>query len=358
MAPASGTTTTAGSLRGDASDRPPHISCVGRSVRVREPELFSTPTSARCLRFLDAIFQLSDVHAVELNCRKGVASITYRGKIQASTLLERMAEALRRESPAHRDELQHLLQRHDGPTVTIYHHACGFSTWDMARCGEGLLQVRRSDIRTRFDAQPIRDHLMQRPGIRDLQWQWFTRQLILKYDARLATRDLLAWLDEAVQPVPGGLARLVEEEAAIAVQGVRRGLYLVLAGVSFCFAVVAVVVPGLPTVPLLLVTSYFLVHASPALNERLLQSRAFGPLLRDWHEHRGMRPRLKAVALTTMLVAVAVSVFFAGLSPPALVIVLVLVAVGVFVILRTPTISYSYDPFDAQALLVSPALGP
>jgi uncharacterized membrane protein YbaN (DUF454 family) len=118
----------------------------------------------------------------------------------------------------------------------------------------------------------------------------------------------------------------------------QRVTYLSLAGASFGMAAVGVAVPGIPTVPFLLVCSYFLLRSSPTLHEKLLDSRIFGPLLRDWHTHRAMRCRAKVVAVVTLVIVVAISILLAGLALPMALLVLLLALVGVWMIWRVPTI--------------------
>jgi uncharacterized membrane protein YbaN (DUF454 family) len=146
-------------------------------------------------------------------------------------------------------------------------------------------------------------------------------------------------------------------DSVLVVSGARRGVYLGLAAASFGLAATGVVIPGVPTVPFLLVTSYFLVRSSPRLNERLLRSRTFGPMIRDWQRHRGMRRRVKAIAIATMIVVVAATVTLGGLSLPALVTVLVLVLIGVIVILRIPTIRDGQETPLPGIALPGPAAG-
>jgi hypothetical protein len=123
-----------------------------------------------------------------------------------------------------------------------------------------------------------------------------------------------------------------------AVTGVRKAVYLALAAVFFGLAVVGAILPGVPTTPFLLLTSFFLVRSSPALNDRLLQSRTFGPILRDWHRHRGIRPRVKAVSIALMIIAVGLSLYWGSLPLAAKVVVFVAAATGLIVVLRLPVI--------------------
>jgi uncharacterized membrane protein YbaN (DUF454 family) len=123
-----------------------------------------------------------------------------------------------------------------------------------------------------------------------------------------------------------------------AVQGARRIVYLALAAVFFGLAVVGALLPVLPTTPFLLVTSFLLVRSSPALNERLLRSQMFGPLLEDWHRHRAVRPRVKAASIGLSVAAVALSAIYGNLPPLGLGLLAMAALTGLVVLLRLPVI--------------------
>lgn len=120
--------------------------------------------------------------------------------------------------------------------------------------------------------------------------------------------------------------------------GLRRLTYLSLAAASFGVAVVGVVLPGIPTVPFLLVSSYFLVRSSPSLHRRLLDSRIFGPMLRDWQRYHGLRRSAKLSAVALLVVVVVASALLAGLTFPLVVVVVLLAMVGLWMIWRIPVI--------------------
>lgn len=122
------------------------------------------------------------------------------------------------------------------------------------------------------------------------------------------------------------------------VGGPRRWLYLLLAGVFFALACLGVVLPGLPTTPFLLLTSYFLVRSSPSLNRKLMRSKVFGPLLRDWQRHRALKPRVKTISLVACSAAVLLSIFFSSLPPAARAAVAAAGAYGIWFVWRLPTI--------------------
>lgn len=117
-----------------------------------------------------------------------------------------------------------------------------------------------------------------------------------------------------------------------------RSLYLLGAALSFALAVAGLVLPVLPCTPFLLVTSFCLVRSAPGLDAKLRRSPLFGPVLRDFERHRGVRLPVKITALATITIAVASSLIFGSLSTPLRVLLLVLAAIGATVILRLKTV--------------------
>jgi len=132
---------------------------------------------------------------------------------------------------------------------------------------------------------------------------------------------------------------LDDAASGFAVRGPVRVFYLMLGGVFFVLAVLGALLPVLPTTPFLLLTSYFWVRSSPALHNKLLASRTFGPLLRDWRRHRAVRPRVKRVTLVVMPAAVLASAYFGNLGPVAMAVLLAAGLVGFIVIVRLRVIS-------------------
>jgi len=115
-------------------------------------------------------------------------------------------------------------------------------------------------------------------------------------------------------------------------------VYLILAALFFLLGAIGVILPGVPTTPFLLLTSYFLVRSWPRLNDALLRSRLFGPILRDWQQHRGVRPHIKLRASIFVAVVVGASIYFSGMPPVAAGLVVLCASVGIGVIWRLPSI--------------------
>jgi uncharacterized protein len=133
-----------------------------------------------------------------------------------------------------------------------------------------------------------------------------------------------------------------------AARGVRRALYVAL-GVFFVgLGILGAFLPVLPTTPFLLLASFFFVRSSERLHNWLLRSRLFGPFLRDWQKHRGVRPRVKLVALTMLATAVTASAVFGGLPWYLVALLVVLGVVGAVVVLRLPVIREPATPASEE----------
>jgi uncharacterized membrane protein YbaN (DUF454 family) len=87
-----------------------------------------------------------------------------------------------------------------------------------------------------------------------------------------------------------------------------RWLWWLLAYASLALGLIGIVVPGLPTVPFVLLSAFAAARGSQRLYRWLLSHRQFGPIVRDWQAHGAVSRRSKWLA-TTMMSACAVIMF-------------------------------------------------
>ena len=92
--------------------------------------------------------------------------------------------------------------------------------------------------------------------------------------------------------------------------GVRRWLYLAAGFLSLALGGIGVVLPLLPTTPLVILAAYCFARSSPAMHQRLLSNRIFGPLIIEWNEHRSIPLRAKILAISMIFLFGAFSVVF------------------------------------------------
>jgi hypothetical protein len=108
-------------------------------------------------------------------------------------------------------------------------------------------------------------------------------------------------LPDPAEPGPGALHR-------------SRTIRIALQGGGFAclgLAAAGAVLPILPTTPFLLLAAACFARSSPRFHRWLLEHPLFGPPIRDWQEHRSIRPRIKAFALTLLVISFGSSITFA-----------------------------------------------
>jgi uncharacterized membrane protein YbaN (DUF454 family) len=121
-------------------------------------------------------------------------------------------------------------------------------------------------------------------------------------------------------------------------QGWRRVLLLAAAAFTLALGLAGIVLPGLPTTPFVLVASYCLLRSSPALHGRLLHSRLFGGVLRDWYLHRGLRPHVRYKAIAVVVIVLGASLLLTSLPLAAKLTIVAIAAIGIGYVWRLPSI--------------------
>lgn len=89
----------------------------------------------------------------------------------------------------------------------------------------------------------------------------------------------------------------------------KQILYISASILCIILATIGIVVPGLPTTPLLLAASWMLYRSSPRL-QRWLLSSPLGVYIRDYQRRGGMRIKTKVWVVALMLTMVTCSVVF------------------------------------------------
>jgi uncharacterized membrane protein YbaN (DUF454 family) len=133
------------------------------------------------------------------------------------------------------------------------------------------------------------------------------------------------------------------------VTGIRRTLYKIFGWTSVGLAVVGAILPGIPTAPFVILAGYFFIRSSPTAHEWLRQSHWFGPMLRDWEEHHGVRRSVRNVALLLIGFSM-IFVVLMGLPLTLTSIILVSQLIGLAIVLRLRVV----DQPPSDVALIAP----
>lgn len=94
-----------------------------------------------------------------------------------------------------------------------------------------------------------------------------------------------------------------------------RPLWYALGAISLALGIVGIVLPILPTTPLIILAAFAFGKGSPRVAAALESHRFFGPIIAEWRANGAIAPRYKAIALGMMGAVLAASVVmgFSGL---------------------------------------------
>jgi uncharacterized protein len=118
----------------------------------------------------------------------------------------------------------------------------------------------------------------------------------------------------------------------------RRLIYLGVGWLSLGMAVAGIILPILPTTPMLLVAAWAFGKSSPELAEKIRSHRVFGPPVRDWQDHGVINFKAKSLAIAVMAL-MGTWLWIFGHLPVwlTLLIIAVMVGAGIFVGSRPST---------------------
>jgi uncharacterized membrane protein YbaN (DUF454 family) len=111
-----------------------------------------------------------------------------------------------------------------------------------------------------------------------------------------------------------------------------KWIYNIAGGTCVGLAFLGLFLPLLPTTPFLLLAAFCFSKGSARLHRWLLEHPRMGPIIKDWHEHRVIRPRAKITA-AVMIVLIMTPTLLFGNFPLVLKAISAVVGLGVIVLI-------------------------
>ena len=89
----------------------------------------------------------------------------------------------------------------------------------------------------------------------------------------------------------------------------RKTLYIVIGIISIVLGIIGIFVPGLPTTPFLLLSSWLFYKSSKRLHDWLHRSRWLGKYIRHYESRQGVGLLSKLISIACMWGMICLSVF-------------------------------------------------
>lgn len=102
-------------------------------------------------------------------------------------------------------------------------------------------------------------------------------------------------------------------------RAVRVMMWNVAGGAALLIGLIGVVLPVLPTTPLVLLAAFCFSNGSPRMRHWLVNHAVFGPLIADWEAHGSIPRPVKRLACVVMGAVFGISLI-AGVALPVLII--------------------------------------
>lgn len=90
----------------------------------------------------------------------------------------------------------------------------------------------------------------------------------------------------------------------------KKALLIIIGWLSFAIGVAGIVLPLIPTTPLLLLAAACFIRSSNRMYDWLLSNKCFGKYIRDYREYRGIPLRAKWMGISLLWISILSSAIF------------------------------------------------
>lgn len=327
------------------------------TVRVRCTSLFHMRHRSLCREIAEALLKQPGIGKAHINldeaCLKidfvaGAGSPDKCGNAVATAIQEALGSWNRNK----RKPASLPARRKQWTTLTAYSIGNRTSVWETLKGNNpARLYIQHpSSHLNRHERTIMADSLLLHAGILRCQASpWWSDHLEVEFDP--LTLDILQIIDKA-EEVRITLQKQLEKAGAstpvirkrvgeiqptvLVATGTERVRFFIKASVSFLMTVIGLIVPGIPTLPFLVLTSYYLARSSPWLHIQLLNSRFFGDILRDWEHDYALTRASKEKLLKLLAVVACATLLTMPATPVSWLLIAASVALSLYGIQRMP----------------------
>jgi uncharacterized membrane protein YbaN (DUF454 family) len=285
-------------------------------VRVSDPRLFRPARRTYARRLLELLCDHAGVRRAEIELSTSTCRVDFDLASSSPAVMAEVFSNSVRAVSARPIGTQWWRRSPKWSSLIAYRSTGTVSIWETHAEEPGRLRhLRRGHVGDRSTCTRLADAVASLEGVERCQVSPWTHRITVVCGpdggpASSRTLDRVERILEgqngadfgAVEPPPGVF------DAPEVATGWRRVSYMAMAGGAFTLTLVGLVVPGIPTAPFLLATSYYLARSSPRINERLRRTAFFGPMIDEWGGHAALSlsSKGKLIALTATIVVVTV----------------------------------------------------
>lgn len=92
-------------------------------------------------------------------------------------------------------------------------------------------------------------------------------------------------------------------------KNLKKKLYIAFGFLAVALAIIGVFIPGLPTVPFLLVALFCFERSSKKYHDMITNNKYFGPVLQDYYSGKGLTSSVKIKAISFLSCGMAFSIY-------------------------------------------------
>ena len=92
-------------------------------------------------------------------------------------------------------------------------------------------------------------------------------------------------------------------------ENLKKKIYIFVGFLAVILGIIGVILPGIPTVPFLLVALFCFERSSKKYHNMILNNKYFGKALRDYYEGRGLTTSVKIKAILFLSCGIAFSFY-------------------------------------------------
>ena len=92
-------------------------------------------------------------------------------------------------------------------------------------------------------------------------------------------------------------------------KNLKKKLYIAFGFLVVALAIVGVFIPGLPTVPFLLVALFCFERSSKKYHDMIMNNKYFGPVLQDYYSGKGLTSSVKIKAILFLSCGMIFSIY-------------------------------------------------